>query len=621
MGLDTENIKKRLSQLEFDVKQMNQKIDENLDNNETTIDSTNDDNSVSNDALNVNNDDDTSMHEKDGDAGPQLEDNENKERDEIENEDENILTEHVNEIDKDNMRESISNQSYLQKEILEAIDNTQKSFIENVQHGTTDNNDKINNLTVDDNTPTDDQNTIREVVPEEKDGQKKEVVPEAEDESVGQQQMQELDGISDTTSTIIANDNNTNDKIQENIQTKLQIQSESCITELLINDQETVQDNNTDNTNSKENDFHNNTETQKNTSNSYSKHAEEEEEQPDLNENMNNISEYDDSNIPLEQIEQHPVEIDKNSSLAEVEREQNVDKQGMSDSQSINIQQTEDSGEISMPEEKDPLADNNDNEETESRTTASENKDEDEWEDLNEDTKEKNTNENNEIINKMENIPTDDNISLRQPSTVRYELSLNEDKIILPKHTNGKDITTTTSDNNNNNNTNISVSTTYKNQNIEDKSNSATVTIEKRKTTNPFRVISVSSPTSASSSRVSSTSSSHVPYSNGRAASFQKENNYNVNNDDNIMKLQNRHEYLMEKCIKLEKEIKYLRQMENQGSLTLEDGKKLNRAIDKLQEYLDRKTKERYEIGVLLSRHLRRQINRGENGEFWIGRK
>ena len=229
-------------------------------------------------------------------------------------------------------------------------------------------------------------------------------------------------------------------------------------------------------------------------------------------------------------------------------------------------------------------------EETERITTIRKDKDEDEWEDLSEET--------------------------------------NEDKIILPKRTTNKNFITATYDNNNN--TNISSSTTLTNENAGNESELSTTTIEIRKATNPFRVISVSSATSASSSRVSSVSNNNTSYSNGRKVSFQKDNNYNVNMDDNssdhktgedIVNLQNRHEYLMNKCIKLEKEIKYLRQMENQSSLTLEDSKKLNRAIDKLQEYLDRKTKERYEIGVLLSKQLRRQINRGENGEFWIGRK
>lgn len=50
-----------------------------------------------------------------------------------------------------------------------------------------------------------------------------------------------------------------------------------------------------------------------------------------------------------------------------------------------------------------------------------------------------------------------------------------------------------------------------------------------------------------------------------------------------------------------------------------EDARKINSALEKLQEYLDLKTKERYEIGVLLSRQLRREIDRGENGQFWVG--
>lgn len=108
----------------------------------------------------------------------------------------------------------------------------------------------------------------------------------------------------------------------------------------------------------------------------------------------------------------------------------------------------------------------------------------------------------------------------------------------------------------------------------------------KRSASNPFRVVSVSN----NKQEVSST-----------------------------QKLQNRHDYLTSKCAKLQREIKYLGGLRERGVLTPEDARKLDKALQRLQEYLDRKTKERYELGVLLSRQLRREIDRGENGQFWVG--
>lgn len=612
MGLDTENIKKRLSQLELDVKQMNQMIDENLDINGTTLDSANENEHVLNGELDDNNADDTSLYEKGDTYSLQLEDNGNKGRDVIDSEDKNINIENKNETDKNNVKESTSNQRYLQGEILEAIDNTQKSFVENALHEST-NESQINNLTSKDTAFTGDQHTVKEMVSKEKSSQKQETVPEIEHVSVEQEQIQELNDISNANSTIFFGNND--DRMQVNMQAESPIQHKSSITDPLINDQETVQDNNDDNTNDKKNEIHNSIDIQEDTLNSNPKHGKEKDNEAEIDENMHNASKDDNSTIPSEQIEQYPVNINKQDSLVEVEKEQNISKQEITNSQPINIHQTEDITAISEPQENEQVTDNNnDSEETKLRAMISEDKNEDEWEDI----KEENVSENNEPVNEIESISAGDTTGMRQPSTVKYDLSLNDDKIILPKHTNGKDITIATCDNNTGN---ISESAMFKNENIEYKSSPSTTTVEKRKTPNPFRVVSVSSSTSTSSSRVNSTSSNHSSHSGRKSLSFQKDANYNANADDSIMKLQNRHEYLMEKCIKLEKEIKYLRQMKSQGSLTLEDGKKLDRAINKLQEYLDRKTKERYEIGVLLSRNLRRQINRGENGEFWIGRK
>ncbi|CCC71088.1 hypothetical protein NCAS_0G02010 [Naumovozyma castellii] len=129
-----------------------------------------------------------------------------------------------------------------------------------------------------------------------------------------------------------------------------------------------------------------------------------------------------------------------------------------------------------------------------------------------------------------------------------------------------------------------------------------------RRPTNPFRVVSVGG------------SDKHSP-STSRNVSMEKPRTPVEWENDSVAKLQKTHEQLILKCTKLQKEINYLTELNHKGSLDLEDGRKLTNALAKLQEYLDRKTKERYEVGVLLSRRLRREINRGENGEFWVGTK
>ncbi|CCK70806.1 Bni5p KNAG_0F01380 [Huiozyma naganishii CBS 8797] len=139
----------------------------------------------------------------------------------------------------------------------------------------------------------------------------------------------------------------------------------------------------------------------------------------------------------------------------------------------------------------------------------------------------------------------------------------------------------------------------------------------RRKPTNPFRVVSVTN-----SSRSSSGANSRVTSAqSGTPAWRHASGGDSVPPDASITKLQARHEYLIDKCGKLSKEIAYLRGMEDQGMLELGDAKRLDGALQKLQDYLDAKTKERYDVGVLLSRKLRRQINLGENGEFWISKK
>ncbi|EDO16384.1 hypothetical protein Kpol_1051p34 [Vanderwaltozyma polyspora DSM 70294] len=137
-----------------------------------------------------------------------------------------------------------------------------------------------------------------------------------------------------------------------------------------------------------------------------------------------------------------------------------------------------------------------------------------------------------------------------------------------------------------------------------------------RRSTNPFRVVSVSgssSPRSNPSSRHASGSSNNEPR---RIPSTESTSSVN-----SIEKLQSRQDYLIMKCSKLQKEINYLKNMNTQGMLSIEDSRKLNSAIQKLQDYLDRKTKEKYEVGLSLSRQLRKGVDRGENAQFWVSNK
>lgn len=138
----------------------------------------------------------------------------------------------------------------------------------------------------------------------------------------------------------------------------------------------------------------------------------------------------------------------------------------------------------------------------------------------------------------------------------------------------------------------------------------------KRLPSRSFRVISVGSVNSneRNVSRGSNSRNSSQPIMETGSISPE-------NDEPTLAKLEQRYDHLTNKTTKLTKEISYLTGMVNQGNLSIDDTKRLKVALAKLQEYLDRKTKERYETGVLLSRQLRRQIDRGENGQFWIGNK
>lgn len=121
----------------------------------------------------------------------------------------------------------------------------------------------------------------------------------------------------------------------------------------------------------------------------------------------------------------------------------------------------------------------------------------------------------------------------------------------------------------------------------------------------PFRVVHVGS---QANSRKSSKADSRV----SSAASDSAEINFE--------QLQKHYNALSMKCNKLQKEIAYLTKFQNESTLTLEDKRKLDVAMVKLQEYLDKKNKQRYDTGVVLSRQIRRNVDSGTNGQFWVGR-
>ena len=93
---------------------------------------------------------------------------------------------------------------------------------------------------------------------------------------------------------------------------------------------------------------------------------------------------------------------------------------------------------------------------------------------------------------------------------------------------------------------------------------------ETRRPTNPFRVISVSNNSnSRGGSRKSSLNKYESPVSSPVTSASEL---------GNVTKLEKRHDYLSMKCVKLQKEIDYLNKMNAQGSLSMEDGKRLYRA-------------------------------------------
>lgn len=202
-----------------------------------------------------------------------------------------------------------------------------------------------------------------------------------------------------------------------------------------------------------------------------------------------------------------------------------------------------------------------------------------------------------------------------------------ESPIILPKNT-------FQNNDSNINNNNINVSTINNNNT----SNSVPTRNLSKRVASPFRVVSVGQ--TKKDGMVNRQASTGSTFSgNSRNSSLSTHDNVSIHSHeskqerissegsqgshksgDSIEVLQAKYDQLSVKCTKLEKEIKYLKKMLKEKSLSLDDLKKLQNAIVKLQEYLDQKTKQKYEIGVLVRRHLRRQINSGQNGEFWTGR-
>ena len=214
-----------------------------------------------------------------------------------------------------------------------------------------------------------------------------------------------------------------------------------------------------------------------------------------------------------------------------------------------------------------------------------------------------------------------------------------EDKIVLPKH--NKQASTAGADFVDVSNTSSgSATSSSKNSGLE--STSITPRRVSSHQYSPFRVVSVSGkgarktsggnslrPTSGVSSGSGETGKNVLKERDIEAIKMRREEERAAREQQreeeeerlNLLRLEKKYELLTNKCNKLAKEVRYLTRMLGEGKLSIEDSRKLKVGLERLQEYLDKKTKEKYETGVLLSRQLRRRIDRGENGQFWIGNK
>lgn len=86
-----------------------------------------------------------------------------------------------------------------------------------------------------------------------------------------------------------------------------------------------------------------------------------------------------------------------------------------------------------------------------------------------------------------------------------------------------------------------------------------------------------------------------------------------------IAALQQREKELSIKTRKLRKEIDYLKDLIDTASVSsnLSELRKLKYAIERLEGFLDQKEKEKYEVGIQLTRSLRKRVDSGDYGEFW----
>jgi uncharacterized protein YlxW (UPF0749 family) len=94
----------------------------------------------------------------------------------------------------------------------------------------------------------------------------------------------------------------------------------------------------------------------------------------------------------------------------------------------------------------------------------------------------------------------------------------------------------------------------------------------------------------------------------------------NIASDKKVKALQLKLVEINQKISKLNREISYLNNLIDTAAISsdLTELKKLRFAIQRLEEFLDEKQKEKYEIGMVLTRAMRRRIDSGESGEFWV---
>ncbi|KAH3901457.1 Bni5p SCDLUD_002952 [Saccharomycodes ludwigii] len=136
----------------------------------------------------------------------------------------------------------------------------------------------------------------------------------------------------------------------------------------------------------------------------------------------------------------------------------------------------------------------------------------------------------------------------------------------------------------------------------------------------PFRVISVNSTSrNSSSTRTSSVNSNSSIETNASSIHEEEQRSFEKNKRKSSNDLQELYDQLNVKVHKVEKEIRYLKKVVKERNLTVEDASKLNEGIEKLEGYLDKKIKQRYEVGLQLTRGLRNRVISDNNG-FFVGK-